>query len=154
MRTYSVPRAAKAFNPVMIRLIKLGAPVGPNVLLTVPGRKSGIARTTPVAILRHGDGWHVFAPYGVVDWVKNLRAAGSATIRKGRREFRVTATELLSAEAAPTLRDAVSGLERNPLLRPLLTRYFDASVDSPLAAWESEAENHPVFWLQPVDDAS
>ncbi len=44
-------------------------------LPTVPGRKSGVPRTTPVALgERDGRRWLV-SPYGEVDWVRNLRAA-------------------------------------------------------------------------------
>ncbi len=50
------------------------------------GRKSGKRYRTPVVALRVGDGILVGLPYGSgVDWLRNVLAAGSATITdKGR----------------------------------------------------------------------
>ena len=64
--------------------------MGPNVLLTVRGRKTGQPRTFPVAILKTDDREYLFSAFGEVSWVHNLRAAGTATIRHGRRTRTVT----------------------------------------------------------------
>src|SRR5438270_13139737 len=75
------------FNPVARRLAGAGL-LGPNVLLTVAGRKSGLPRTTPVALINVGGRRWLLGVYGEVDWVKNSRAAGVATITiKGRSEL-------------------------------------------------------------------
>ena len=39
------PRLIPLFNPVAARILRLGRVLGPNALLTVRGRKSGVART-------------------------------------------------------------------------------------------------------------
>ncbi|HZC25844.1 MAG TPA: nitroreductase family deazaflavin-dependent oxidoreductase [Actinopolymorphaceae bacterium] len=151
MQTYRHSLTLKVANRIMAALIKLGVPVQgsgvPTALLTVPGRKSGLPRTTPVALLadRDGDGWRLMAPYGVVDWVKNLRAAGSATITMRGRSFGVTARELSPAEGAPLLREAVASA--SPMLRKAFAPYFDAAPEAPLTDWEHEAGRHPVFQL-------
>lgn len=44
-----------------------------------------------------------FSPFGDVNWVHNLRAAGELTIRRGRRDRRMTAVELTPEVAAPIL---------------------------------------------------
>ena len=65
-----------------------------NGLITIRGRKSGQPRTTPVAIIDvDGRRW-IWAPWGEVNWVRNLRAAGRATITVRRRDEEVRATEL------------------------------------------------------------
>ena len=46
-----VPFFVPLFNPVTRRLLGVGVPLGPNALLTVRGRTSGLPRTTPVALL-------------------------------------------------------------------------------------------------------
>jgi alpha-D-ribose 1-methylphosphonate 5-triphosphate synthase subunit PhnH len=38
------------FNAIAKPLLAIGIPMGPDVLLTVRGRKSGLPRTTPVTI--------------------------------------------------------------------------------------------------------
>ena len=53
----------------------------PNLALTVPGRKSGIPRTTPLLCVPHDGGWLIAGSYfgGPRDarcWVNNLRATG------------------------------------------------------------------------------
>lgn len=50
----------------------------PNLALTVPGRKSGIPRTTPLLCVPHDGGWLIAGSYfggpNVPLWVGNLRA--------------------------------------------------------------------------------
>jgi hypothetical protein len=36
------------------------------------------------------------------------------------------------------------------LIRWMTAKYFDASLESPLAEWEREAVEHPVFVLTPA----
>ena len=50
VQRYSVPFAVKVMNPLLRALLGLGLSMGPAVLLTVRGRKSGRGRTTPVGI--------------------------------------------------------------------------------------------------------
>jgi len=76
-----VPRQVSLFSPVLKALLAAGIPLGFNRLVTIPGRKSGLPRTTPIAVIeRAGRRW-VWAPWGEVHWVRNLRAAGRATIQ-------------------------------------------------------------------------
>ena len=48
-----VPSWVPFFNPVARLLLRVGVPMGPDVLITVPGRKTGLPRTTPVTICEH-----------------------------------------------------------------------------------------------------
>jgi deazaflavin-dependent oxidoreductase (nitroreductase family) len=73
---------ARFYNPIVTFLLRLGVPMGPQALLTVPGRNSGLPRTTPVALNPHGAGWLLVSVYGQVDWVKNLRAAAKRWSRR------------------------------------------------------------------------
>src|SRR5437868_14893647 len=79
-----VPFFVPLFNPIARRLLGVGVPMGPNALLTVRGRTSGLPRTTPVALLVIGERRRVVGTFGDVHWVRNLRAAGEAT-RTGKR---------------------------------------------------------------------
>src|SRR6267143_7189361 len=89
-----VPSFVEVFNPITQRMLGIGIPLGPNALITVRGRKSGLDRTTPVALVEiDGKRW-VIGTFGETNWVRNLRDAGEATISVGRRTQKVTATEL------------------------------------------------------------
>src|SRR5215813_4459662 len=94
-----VPRWVPFFNPVAKFLLAAGVPLGFNGLVTIRGRKSGLPRTTPVAIIKVSGRRWVWAPWGEVQWVRNLRVAGCATVTVRRRKEEVSATELV-----PTLR--------------------------------------------------
>jgi deazaflavin-dependent oxidoreductase (nitroreductase family) len=76
----------------------------PSLSLTVPGRKSGIPRTTPLLCVPYQGGWLIAGSYfggpRTPIWVANLRATGHAQIRFAREEIEVSWTELGGAERA------------------------------------------------------
>ena len=119
---------------------------GPYAVLTVPGRRTGLPRSTPLEVVPVGDGWRVTAVYGLVDWVKNLQASGTATILVRGREFPVRSEQLPRRETAVILRDRLASASRTTMR--MVGPYFDATSESPLEAWELEADHHPVFMLQ------
>ena len=94
-------------NKVLIAMLRLGLPISRHeapVLLTVPGRKSGKPRSTPITPM-HVDGKRfVVNGYPGADWVGNVRAADNATLTEGRRSERVRMVELGPEEARPVLR--------------------------------------------------
>ena len=84
-----VPPLVPFFNVVARPLLAAGVPMGFNGLVTIRGRKSGLPRTTPLAIIEvTGRRW-IWSPWGEVQWVRNLRAAGRATITVRRRKQEV-----------------------------------------------------------------
>lgn len=132
----------RLFNGLLVRLIRSGLPMGDLALLTVSGRRTGQPRTTPVMIGSDaGERW-VVSPFGEVDWVRNLRAAGTAVVtRRGRTET-VQAIELMPEDAAPLIRRTLS-------TAPSFTRRnFAVTADSPTGDIERAAPNHPVFRLE------
>lgn len=61
-------------------------------LIRHTGRSSGRTYETPVDIIETADGVLIALPYGTrADWVRNVVAAGSATIVSGGRSFGVEA---------------------------------------------------------------
>ncbi len=100
-QTLRPPRGINLFNALAKPLLAAGMPMGFNGLLTVTGRKTGLPRTTALAIIEDGDRRWVWAPWGEVHWVRNLRAAGRATITVRRQEIDVRAVEL---DAGPARR--------------------------------------------------
>ncbi|MCV7198932.1 nitroreductase family deazaflavin-dependent oxidoreductase [Mycobacterium angelicum] len=91
-------------NKVMMAVQKLGIPTGPAMVLTVPGRKSGHPRSTPMTPFEFGGGLYVVAGYPGADWAANARAAGTGTLARGRRSRQVKIVELTPEEARPVLR--------------------------------------------------
>ena len=144
-KTYRVNFADRMENALLTTLLRAGITMGTTSLLTVRGRKSGQPHTVPVVLVEQdGQRWLV-APYGVVQWVRNLRAAGTATLTRGRRSETISVSELPAQEAAPILKEYllhVSGGVRS---------YFYAQRDSPLEAFEREAPLHPVFQITAME---
>jgi deazaflavin-dependent oxidoreductase (nitroreductase family) len=73
-------------------------------VLTVPGRKTGKPRTTPVTPMTVGGKRYVVAGMPGSDWAANARAAGEATLQVGRRTEPVRMVEMSTEEARPLLR--------------------------------------------------
>src|SRR5438128_7854132 len=126
------PSLIPVLNPLIRRLIGAGLPFGPNVLLTVRGRTSGVPRTVPVAIVEHEGRRYVQSPFGEVNWVRNLRASGEATVSKGRSRQDVTAFELTPDEAGHVLHAAVSPYQRSRIGAALVKQLFHLEADATL----------------------
>jgi deazaflavin-dependent oxidoreductase (nitroreductase family) len=141
-----MPRFLAAFDSLTRRLLGAGVPMGPFTLLTVRGRKSGLARTTTVSLIEDGGRRWVQCTAGETEWARNLRASGVATLTVGRRTESVQARELSREEAA-----AFFGNVLGPRIRkvPFATWLVGSQLKSreilenPWAA----AEQHPVFEL-------
>ena len=104
------PRFLKTMNKFVIALGRLGLPAGPSMVLTVPGRTSGVPRPAPMTPFEHEGALYAVAGYRKSDWAANARAAGSGTLSRGRRSRRVRIVELPPQQAGPILRTfAVKG---------------------------------------------
>jgi deazaflavin-dependent oxidoreductase (nitroreductase family) len=98
------PRYLKPMNKMMMAIQRLGIPTGPAMVLTVPGRKSGQPRSTPMTPFELDGGLYVVAGYPGADWAANARAARSGTLSRGRRSRTVSIVELTAEQARPVLR--------------------------------------------------
>jgi deazaflavin-dependent oxidoreductase (nitroreductase family) len=94
-------------NKVFMFMLRLGLPIsgkeGP-IVLTVPGRKSGAPRSTPITPMVVDDKRYVVAGFPGADWVKNARAADTATVTSGKVSQTVRLVEIDPDEARPLLR--------------------------------------------------
>ena len=82
----------KPLNKVFMVMLRLGMPISrveKPVVLTVPGRKTGKPRSTPVTPMEVDGERYVVNGYPGADWVDNVRAAGEVTLARGRRTERV-----------------------------------------------------------------
>lgn len=140
------PRWVAAFNPLARVLLRLGLPLGPNGLITVPGRSTGKPRTTPLAIIEIAGRRWVWAPWGDVNWVRNLRAAGEATLSKRGRELQVRAVELDREERVAFFRDTLGPIARRiPFGRTFVRLVDGVDINDPVEA----GNGRPVFELRP-----
>ena len=142
------PRFVGFFSPLAQRLLGAGIPLGPNALITIRGRKSGIDRTNAVALVEIGGKRWVIGTFGETNWVRNLRIAGEAAVTAGKRREDVKARELSPSEATAFFRDVLAPYVRRIPLglgRVMLGSVLGAKdiLEDPAVA----AERRPVFEL-------
>ncbi len=147
-KTYRVTFVVRVSNWLVALLLRAGVKMGmkgfPMILLTVRGRKSGQPRTAPIVMTERDGQRYLIGTFGNVNWVRNLRAAGEATITRGRRGEQVAVVELPTAEAARLLQRVVATAPG------FIRGYFDVTPASSLEEFEREAPRHPVFRVQPA----
>lgn len=84
------------------RLMLLDLAGLPSLTLTVPGRKSGELRSTPLLTVPHGNEWLIagsnFGGPKQPVWVLNLVAAGQADVLFARKHYTVDVIEETGAE--------------------------------------------------------
>jgi deazaflavin-dependent oxidoreductase (nitroreductase family) len=130
-------------NAVFRTMTRLGLGASYRHILTVRGRKTGRLYSTPVDVMElDGDRWLV-AAYGVVNWVRNVRANSEVGVSRRGRSQRYTAEEVHPPEAVSVLRLYMRAV-------PVTQRYFDATPDSADEVIAAEVAKHPVFRLTPV----
>jgi deazaflavin-dependent oxidoreductase (nitroreductase family) len=141
------PWHVRLFGPILKFLLAAGIPVGPNRLVTIPGRKSGLPRTAAVAIIQVSGRRWVWAPWGEVHWVRNLRTAGRATVTVRGRKEEVAATELDATQRVGFFRDILGPLARGIPFGYWFVRIVDGvDLNDPVEA----ADGRRVFELHPV----
>jgi len=95
--------AIRAFNKHYFnRLVHMFAGVShtPFALIRHVGRRSGKPYETPIIVMRQGSAFVIALTYGPeVDWYRNVKAAGGATLLWHNQEFALKQPETLAAEA-------------------------------------------------------
>ena len=146
-KTNQAPRFVRLANMLTKTLLRAGLPLSgfgyPMYLLTVRGRKSGQPPTTPVVIVEQEGKQYLLSPFGVVNWVRNLRASGVATFTRGRRHEEIRARELPGDEAGLILEGLLTSGKNPPILG-----YFGVTAHSPAEDFGRAAGEHPVFVLE------
>jgi deazaflavin-dependent oxidoreductase (nitroreductase family) len=133
----------RAVNAVFSALARRGRGQSFTFVLTTRGRTSGQPRSNPVDVMEEGQERWLVAPYGVTNWVRNVRVSGGATLSRAGRDERVRLTELPVPERVRPLRIY---LRRVTFVRP----YFDVTADSSDEELLAIAPNHPVFRIEPA----
>lgn len=142
-RVYRPGVGSRAINWVFRAMTNLGVGARYRYVLTVRGRKTGLARSTPVDVMDvNGARWPA-AGDGPANWVKNARAAGEVSLSRGRRVTRYKVSDVAAPDAVPVLRAYLATVR---VVRP----YFDAVPDAPDDALAAELPRHPVLRLSPL----
>jgi len=157
-KPYRVGLFVRSNNVVMRSLINAGVRIGTFAVLTVRGRKTGRPVHVPLVVFPFAGNDYLVASYGVVNWVRNVRAAdGRAELRRGHLSENITAVELAAEQAGPVLRFSLHtgppGIPR--LIVRIFRRYFvlpylDVDMDSSDDDFVRSARMHPVFRVQRV----
>src|SRR5438093_263387 len=94
-----------------------GVRLGPMMLLTLPGRRTGQPRTNPVDVFEHDGRRWLVSTHGTGDsnWVRNLRTAGKGTLARGAIRYSFTAVELPLEEAGTVLNEVLGPRLARPL---------------------------------------
>jgi len=109
--------------------------MGAQHLLTVPGRKTGRPRATPISIVTVDGQRYIVAAFADAAWVANVRAAGAGTLTRGGRTEDVRLSEVPEADRGPVLRSFLREVRGG-------RRYFGGlSTDEVVAG----AARYPVF---------
>jgi len=157
-KPYRVGLFVRSNNAVMRSLISAGVKIGTFAVLTVRGRKTGRPVHVPLVVFPVAGNDYLVASYGVVNWVRNLRAAdGRAELRRGHATENITAVELPAEQAGPVLRFSLhTGPPGIPRLSVRIFRryfvlpYLDVDMDSSDDDFVRSARMHPVFRVQRV----
>ena len=143
------PRWLKPVNKVLMVMLRLGLPISrveSPMVLTVPGRKTGKPRSTPVTPMDVDGKRYVVNGYPGADWVNNVRAAGEVTLAQGRRTQRVRMVELPLDEARPVLRAFPAAVPAGVELMKRVGLLTDGTPDEA----EGLAGRCPVFRIDPL----
>jgi len=116
-------------------VLRLGLKVGSQYLLTVPGRRSGEPRSTPISVATIDGERYIVAAFADAAWVGNVRAAKSGTLARGRETELVILTEVPVGERGPILRAFLQQVRGG-------VRFFGPQTPDEIVAG---ADRYPVF---------
>jgi F420H(2)-dependent quinone reductase len=139
-----LPGWLKPVNRMVMALNRMGLAVGTQHILSIPGRKTGKLRSTPVSLLTV-DGKRYVVTGMETNWVKNARAAGWGLLSRGRKRERVALVEVPVAERAPVLREFPRQVRGG-------VQFFERVLGLPNdpEAFAEAAPQCPVFRVDPL----
>ena len=144
MSSENLPRWLGPASRVNMWLLRRGLRIGTQHVLSVPGRKSGLMRSTPVSFVTLDGARYIVSGEGLA-WVANARASAWGTVERGRRKERVTLTEIAPAERGPVLR---AFWHQVPHGRSFIARLFGLPPGATEDDFAAAAPRCPVFRVE------
>jgi deazaflavin-dependent oxidoreductase (nitroreductase family) len=130
----------------LVTSLRLGIQFGPMMMLTLPGRKSGIPRTNPVDLWVGDDRRFLVATHTEnAAWVHNLRAAREGILWLGRKRWAFTADELSLDDGAEVIENVLGPRMRRPIAGFVLRQTVGVPPNSSPEEYLAAARAHPVF---------
>lgn len=132
------------FNRMVALATRAGISVWGSRVLEVRGRKTGLARTTPVNLLSLGDRQYLVSPRGESEWVRNVRADdGKLDLLVGSKRQHYVGREVPDADKVDVLRGYLRRWKAE------VGVFFDGvGPDSTDDQIRGIAHKHPVFQLE------
>ncbi len=122
-------------------LVGLGIGAKYNYLLETRGRKTGRIFATPVNLLEMNGHRYLVAVRGETGWVRNARAAGSITLKKGGTRMQLSVREIAVGQRPPMLKEFLDRYAGQ------VQRFYPVPKGSPVEAFGEMALRAPVFEL-------
>ena len=136
------------FNRGVAGLTRLGISVMGSRVLETTGRTSGLARRTPVNLLKLDGKEYLVSPRGHGQWVRNVRAAdGRLTLLLGRKRQAYIGRELTPDDPATV---TVLRAYRRKWKAEGGVFFEGVGPDSSDAELAAIAGKHPIFELTPA----
>jgi deazaflavin-dependent oxidoreductase (nitroreductase family) len=142
------PLYVRLLNPLISILLRMGFPMGPMILLTVRGRKTGQPRTTPVGMFEVDGRRYLLSTFGKVNWVYNVRAAGEVILTRGFSRKKYAVVELSPGDAAPVYKGVFAPYLTSFWMRPMVSSWYGVTLDTSPNELVNMALKHPAFELQ------
>jgi hypothetical protein len=142
----NLPTWLRPINQLMKVLQGMGIAFFSFHLISVPGRRTGLMRTTPVSPFSV-DGRRYILSFGQTEWVKNARESGWGILARGRRRSKVGLVEVLAPASAVIAREF-------PLKIPAGKQFFVrlGLVEKPAGPeqFAAAAERLALFRIDPI----
>lgn len=135
------------FNHVVRSFLRIGVPMGYVGLLTINGRNTGKTRRNPVGLFEHSGRQYLFSTFGNVNWVRNIRAARTARVKKGLKTRTVVPVELSLNDTAVVLKETIAPAFLG-LGGKVFGSHFPLKPEDSMDKFVEEAKRHPVFELR------
>ena len=132
------------FNRMVATLTRAGISVLGSRVLEVRGRKSGLARRTPVNLLTLDGRQYLVSPRGETEWVRNVRAdSGKLDLLLGTKRQHYRGHEVADEDKVGVLRGYLRRWKAE------VGVFFDGvGPDSTDEQIQAIAHKHPVFLLE------
>ncbi|MGO9455174.1 MAG: nitroreductase/quinone reductase family protein [Candidatus Binataceae bacterium] len=131
----------RIFNRIFGMLVGLGIGAKYNYVLETRGRKTGRVFATPVNLLEMNGHRYLVAVRGETGWVRNARAAGSISLRKGGTRMQLSVREIAVEQRPPMLKEFLDRYAGQ------VQRFYPVPKGSPVEAFGVMASRAPVFEL-------